>query len=164
MMASACVTGATGYVASELIRQLLGRGYRIKATVRCPIDSPRLQYLHDIAHGSTGSLHLVQVPDLQKESEALDTAVAGSQYVFHVASPFRFDGDPELDIVQPAVQGTRAVLKTAAKHKQDVKRVVVTSSVCGAQGVCVVTYEAYFTFRRQCKPIHQRPLSMDGCG
>lgn len=129
-MASACVTGATGYVASELIKQLLGRGYKIKATVRCPVDAPRLQYLRDMASNSSGSLDLVQVPDLQQESEALDTAVAGSKYVFHVASPFRFDGDPELDIVQPAVQGTKALLKTAAKHKADVKRVVVTSSVC----------------------------------
>jgi nucleoside-diphosphate-sugar epimerase len=132
-MASACVTGATGYVASELIRQLLGKGYKIKATVRCPVDSPRLQYLHDIARSSSGSLDLVQVPDLQQGSEALDTALAGSQYVFHVASPFRFDGDPDLDIVQPAVRGTKAVLEAAAKQKPGLKRVVVTSSVCGKQ-------------------------------
>ncbi|WIA11508.1 hypothetical protein OEZ85_011621 [Tetradesmus obliquus] len=129
-MASACVTGATGYVASELIKQLLGKGYKIKATVRCPTDSPRLQYLRDIAQSSCGSLDLVQVPDLQQGSEALDSALAGSQYVFHVASPFRFDGDPDLDIVQPAVRGTKAVLEAAAKQKPAVKRVVVTSSVC----------------------------------
>jgi nucleoside-diphosphate-sugar epimerase len=78
-------------------------------------------------------LDLVQVPDLQQGSEALDTALAGSQYVFHVASPFRFDGDPDLDIVQPAVRGTKAVLEAAAKQKPGLKRVVVTSSVCGKQ-------------------------------
>jgi dihydroflavonol-4-reductase len=132
-MASACVTGATGYVASELIKQLLRKGYKIKATVRCPVDSPRLQYLRDIAYLSSGSLDLVQVPDLQQASEALDTALAGSQYVFHVASPFRFDGDPDLDIVQPAVRGTKAVLEAAAKQKPGLKRVIVTSSVCGKQ-------------------------------
>lgn len=133
-MSSACVTGATGYVASELIRQLLSRGYAIKATVRCPTDSPRLQYLRDLAGSGSGSLQLVQVPDLQQLSEALDTAISGAQYLFHVASPFRFDGDPNNDIVQPAVQGTRTVLETAAKHKPGLKRVVVTSSVCGESG------------------------------
>jgi hypothetical protein len=40
---TACVTGATGYVASELIRQLLERGYAVKATVRCAVDAERLQ-------------------------------------------------------------------------------------------------------------------------
>jgi nucleoside-diphosphate-sugar epimerase len=92
-----------------------------------------LQYLRDIAQSSSGSLDLVQVPDLQQASEALDSALAGSQYVFHVASPFRFDGDPELDIVQPAVHGTEVVLEAAAKQKPAVKRVIVTSSVCGKQ-------------------------------
>eukprot|EP00878_Enallax_costatus_P022230 GHUV01023574.1.p1 GENE.GHUV01023574.1~~GHUV01023574.1.p1 ORF type:complete len:154 (+),score=30.10 GHUV01023574.1:333-794(+) len=130
-MPSACVTGATGYVASELIRQLLSRGYSIKATVRCAPDSQRVQFLRDLTGSS--SLELVQVPDLQQHSEALDAAIAGAQYLFHVASPFRFDGDPNNDIVQPAVQGTRTVLEAAAKHKPGLQRVVVTSSVCGEQ-------------------------------
>eukprot|EP00882_Tetradesmus_deserticola_P026057 GHRQ01028670.1.p2 GENE.GHRQ01028670.1~~GHRQ01028670.1.p2 ORF type:complete len:135 (+),score=18.96 GHRQ01028670.1:314-718(+) len=130
-MVSACVTGATGYVASELIKQLLSKGYSVKGTVRCPVDSPRVQHLRDTAQSSSGSLDLVQVPDLQQGAKALDTALANSQYVFHVASPYRFDGDPDLDIVQPAVRGTKAVLEAAAKQKPGVKRVIVTSSVCG---------------------------------
>lgn len=89
---TACVTGATGYVASELIRQLLVRGYAVKATVRCAVDSPRLQYLRDLASKGEGTLQLVQVPDIEHASEALDTALQGVSYVFHVASPFRFDG------------------------------------------------------------------------
>jgi nucleoside-diphosphate-sugar epimerase len=75
-------------------------------------------------------LQLVQVADLQQPSEALDTAISGANYLFHVASPFRFDGDPNNDIVQPAVQGTRTVLEAAAKHKDGLRRVIVTSSVC----------------------------------
>lgn len=90
---TACVTGATGYVASELIRQLLSRGYAVKATVRCAPESPRLQYLRNLAAKSDGSLELVQVPDLEKPSDALEKALQGASYVFHVASPFRFDGE-----------------------------------------------------------------------
>eukprot|EP00775_Hariotina_reticulata_P006027 gene6027-6265_t len=88
VMPSAFVSGATGYVASELIKQLLARGYDIKATIRSAPE--RLQYLQELAHASDGSLQLFQVPDLEQPSEALDNAIAGSEYVFHVASPFRF--------------------------------------------------------------------------
>jgi nucleoside-diphosphate-sugar epimerase len=83
-------------VASELIRQLLSRGYAVKATVRCAADSPRLQYLRDIADKGEGTLQLVQVTDIQHPSEALDSALEGVTYVFHVASPFRFDGEWQL--------------------------------------------------------------------
>jgi len=51
----------------------------------------------------------------------------------------RFDGDPNLDIVQPAIRGTRTVLEAAAKQKQHgLKRVVVTSSVCGEANLIVL--------------------------
>lgn len=96
MAPTACVTGATGYVASELIRQLLATGYAVKATVRCAVDSPRLQYLRDLAGKSEGTLQLVQVPDIEHASEALDTALQGVSYLFHVASPFRFDGEQQV--------------------------------------------------------------------
>jgi hypothetical protein len=53
--------------------------------------------------------------------------------------PCRFDGDPNLDIVQPAIRGTRTVLEAAAKQKQHgLKRVVVTSSVCGEANLIVL--------------------------
>lgn len=32
----ACVTGGSGYIASELIKQLLLKGYGVKTTVRDP--------------------------------------------------------------------------------------------------------------------------------
>lgn len=41
--------------------------------------------------------------------------------------------DPQRDLVDPAVKGTRNVVQAAAKSKDTVKRVVVTSSFAGAQ-------------------------------
>eukprot|EP00877_Chromochloris_zofingiensis_P011157 jgi/Chrzof1/6295/Cz18g00160.t1 len=130
MMKTACVTGATGYVASELVKQLLERGYNVKATIRCPPDSPKVKHLVKLPERLPGKLQLHQVSDVQHPSPALDEAVAGCQYVFHVASPFKFDGNPQLDIVDPAVKGTTTVLRAAAQVKQPGQRVVVTSSVC----------------------------------
>ena len=44
----ACVTGATGFLASELVAQLLGRGYRVHATVRSLANAERNTCLLDL--------------------------------------------------------------------------------------------------------------------
>lgn len=46
--------------------------------------------------------------------------------------PLRVD-DPQKDLVDPAVKGTTTVLRSVAKSKDTVKRVVLTSSVAGRQ-------------------------------
>ena len=49
--------------------------------------------------------------------------------------PCRAD-DPQKDLLDPAVKGTTTVLRSAAKSKQSVKRVVLTSSIAGAPHAC----------------------------
>lgn len=63
---------------------------------------------------------------------AFDAAFAGCAYVFHTASPFFIEaGDPQAQLVDPAVRGTRNVMAAAAKNKASVWRVVLTSSCAG---------------------------------
>jgi dihydroflavonol-4-reductase len=60
---------------------------------------------------------------------SFDRAVDGSDVVIHTASPYVIDApDPQLDLVDPAVNGTRNVLEASAKTSA-VKRVVYTSSM-----------------------------------
>jgi nucleoside-diphosphate-sugar epimerase len=53
----------------------------------------------------------------------------GVDYVIHVASPFHFKAtDFAKDFYEPAIDGTKEMLKAASEAKT-VKRVVITSSV-----------------------------------
>lgn len=66
---------------------------------------------------------------------AFDAAFSGCRYVFHTASPFFIEaGDPQAQLVEPAVQGTRNVMEAAARNKATVRRVVLTSSCAGKRG------------------------------
>ncbi len=61
------------------------------------------------------------------DADSLDRAIEGCDYVVHTASPLPVKPPTdENECIKPAVEGTLAVLRAAAKHK--VKRVVITSS------------------------------------
>ncbi|KAM1363663.1 hypothetical protein ACFX15_028015 [Malus domestica] len=121
-----CVTGASGYIASWLVKLLLQRGYTVKATVRDPSDPKKTEHLLSL-DGAKERLHLFKADLLEEGS--FDTAVDGCQGVFHTASPVQFSAtDPQAEIVEPAVKGTLNVLKSCAKFTT-VKRVVLTSSM-----------------------------------
>lgn len=62
-------------------------------------------------------------------------AVKDCQFVIHVASPFpnQTVANPEEELIKPAVEGTKHVLKACAESKT-VQRVVLTSSVAAIHG------------------------------
>jgi len=118
-----CVTGASGLVASWLVRQLLERGLQVRGTVRRASSVPHLQSLP----GAAERLELVEADLLAPSS--FEAAVRGCTTVFHTASPYVIQvDDPQRDLVDPAVNGTRAVLAACAKAPE-VTRVVLTSSM-----------------------------------
>lgn len=62
-------------------------------------------------------------------------AVKDCTYVIHVASPFpATNPTDEMEVIGPAVEGTKNVLEACAKTKGGVKRVVLTSSVVAIYG------------------------------
>lgn len=123
------VTGATGYVAGWLVKELLDAGITVHAAVRDPDRKDKVAHLQEIAAGSPGTLRFFRADLLEEGSYA--EAMAGCAIVFHTASPFTTSvKDPQRELIEPAVKGTRSVLETAARTAS-VKRVVVTSS-CAA--------------------------------
>jgi dihydroflavonol-4-reductase len=120
-----CVTGASGFIAGHVIKLLLERGYKVRGTVRNPGKSQELTSLTGLP-GAAERLELV-AGDLLTPG-AFDAAVRGCEVVMHTASPYVLDAkDPQKDLVDPAVKGTRNVLGACEKAK--VKRVVLTSSM-----------------------------------
>lgn len=125
---SVCVTGAGGFVASELVKLLLSRGqYAVRGTVRDPGASKNAHL--KVLEGAEERLQLLKADLMDYNSIA--SAVAGCEGVFHVASPVlsHRPSNPEVEVIAPAVIGTTNVLKACYEAK--VRRVVVVSS-CGA--------------------------------
>lgn len=122
-----CVTGAGGFVASWLVERLLAGGrYMVHGTVRDPGDAKNAHLA--AMDGAADRLRLFRAELLDYGSVA--AAIAGCDGVFHVASPVPMTypiGDPEVELLAPAVTGTKNVLKACSEAK--VKRVVVVSSV-----------------------------------
>lgn len=126
------VTGATGYVAGHVVRRLLDEGLTVHATVRDASNEGRLAYLHALAEDRPGRLELFSADLLNDGSFA--EAMAGCPTVFHIASPFlTASDDPQRDLVDPAVNGTRNVLDEASRTPS-VERVVLTSSCAAIYG------------------------------
>ncbi|EOY32713.1 Cinnamyl alcohol dehydrogenase, 82967-79323, putative isoform 4 [Theobroma cacao] len=149
-----CVTGASGYIASCLVKLLLLRGYTVKASVRDPNDPRKTQHLLAL-EGAEGRLKLFKATLLEEDS--YDAVVEGCEGVFHTASPFYHDvTDPQAELLDPAVKGTLNVLNSCAKTSS-VKRVVLTSSMAAVayngkpRTPDVVVDETWFTDPDYCK-------------
>jgi dihydroflavonol-4-reductase len=129
-----CVTGATGYVGSYIVKEALARGYRVRATVRDPKDEKRCAHVLALAReaGSPDALELVRA-DLA-DPASFEAALEGVDHVIHTASAVVLTAkDPQREIVDVAVEGAKNVIR-AARASNTVRRVVVTSSVAAVSG------------------------------
>lgn len=127
------VTGGSGYVASWIVRYLLEDGRTVRATVRNPAKATGLEHLHALERAHPGRLTLHRAELLEPGSYT--EAMAGCELVIHTASPFLLGKvrDPQKQLVDPALVGTRNVL-TSVNETPSVKRVVLTSSVVAICG------------------------------
>lgn len=127
MASPVLVTGATGYVAGWLVQYLLDAGVTVHAAVRSPDDPEKVGPLRAMADGTPGEIRFFRADLLEEGSYG--EAMAGCGVVFHTASPFTTEvDDPQRELVDPALLGTRNVL-TEANRTPSVQRVVLTSSV-----------------------------------
>ncbi|XP_011663482.2 NADPH-dependent aldehyde reductase ARI1 [Strongylocentrotus purpuratus] len=120
------VTGASGYIATHIVKQLQEAGYRVRGTVRSVSNPVKVGPLKELCPNPAHELELVEA-DLTKD-EGWKEAVQGCSHVLHTASPFPLAAPKHEDeLIKPAVDGTVRVLQ-ACQEVGGVERVVVTSS------------------------------------
>ena len=117
------VSGGSGYIAGFLIRQLVGEGWTVHATIRSlareaevrgwlNVDDARLRFF---------------AADLTRD-DGWAEAMAGCSHVAHVASPFPLSVPKHADeLIVPAREGALRALRFA--REAGVRRFVMTSSM-----------------------------------
>jgi nucleoside-diphosphate-sugar epimerase len=125
-MSTVLVTGGSGFIGSHTILQLLAAGHQVRTTVRSPAREAGVRTM--LAQGGANPGDRLSFFGADLESDAgWAQAVAGCDYVLHVASPFPA-GIPahEDELIVPAREGALRVLRAA--RDAGVRRVVLTSS------------------------------------
>ena len=114
-MAKYFVTGATGFIGGEIVKQLVGRGHKVVALVRSPARAAMLKALGV-------EIHAGDITD----RETLKTPMTGVDGVFHVAAWYKVGvNEPLAEHIN--VDGTRNVL--TMMRTLEIPRGVYTSTV-----------------------------------
>ncbi|CCE79242.1 Piso0_001294 [Millerozyma farinosa CBS 7064] len=125
-MAKVFVTGCTGFIAKNIVKFLIERGYEVVGTARSKAKGDKLR---EDLKSDKFSYEIVE--DIIK-ADAFDEALkkhVDAKVVLHTASPFFYDStDPEKDLVIPAIEGTKNILNAVHKIGRNVSRFVITSS------------------------------------
>lgn len=125
-MSTVLVTGGSGFIGSHAILQLLAAGHQVRTTVRNLKREGEVRAMLKQGGTEAGDRLTFAVADLEKDA-GWPAAVAGCEYVLHVASPFpQSVPKHEDELIIPAREGTLRVLRAA--RDAGVKRVVLTSS------------------------------------
>lgn len=126
MTKNVLVTGGSGSIAGWAIVELLKRGYSVRATVRSLDKGPKVRARVSSVVDPGERLSFFAA-DLTSDA-GWDDAVAGCDYVLHVAAPVGVEAprDPE-ELIVPTRDGALRVLRAACAAR--VERVVLTSAV-----------------------------------
>ena len=120
------VTGGSGFIAGHTILQLLNAGHQVRTTVRDMKREGEVRAMLKHGGAEPGERLSFFAADLQSDA-GWAPAVAGCDYVLHLASPFPANVPKHEDeLIVPAREGALRVLR--ASRDARVKRVVLTSS------------------------------------
>jgi nucleoside-diphosphate-sugar epimerase len=120
------ITGGSGFIGSHIILQLLAAGHQVRTTIRNLTREGDVRAMLKVGGADPGNRLSFFAADLENDAGWRE-AVAGSDYVLHVASPLPPSVPKHEDeLIVPAREGTLRVLR--ASRDAGIKRVVLTSS------------------------------------
>lgn len=97
-----CVTGATGFIGSAIVRALVDRGCEVRAVVEPGVDRANIERLDvEIVEGDV------------RDAKAMRGAAAGTRVLFHTAALYRFWASEPASFYDINVCGTRNVMDAA---------------------------------------------------
>src|SRR5438094_526044 len=122
-MSTILVTGGSGFIGGHCILQLLTAGHQVRTTVRSLKREADVRSMLKQGGAEQGNRLSFVETDLEKDAGWAE-AVAGCEYVLHVASPLPPNVPKnENELIVPAREGTLRVLR--ASRDAGVKRVVL---------------------------------------
>ena len=110
------VTGGSGFIGSNLVRELLARGHRVKALLRPGSNAPTL-----------GGLEFERVTGDVSDRQLLKREIAGCDWCFHAAANYHLWLRDYQPMYATNIEGTRNVVEAAGGV--GCKRIVYTSTV-----------------------------------
>jgi nucleoside-diphosphate-sugar epimerase len=136
------VTGASGFLSTHVIKQMLELGYRVRGTVRSLKNEQKVEPLRNLTKNPRHQLELVEA-DLLNEMSWLE-AVRDCTYVIHTASPVPSHlPKEENEVILPALRGVMNVFRACVQENSKVKRVVLTSSMVAITGDSYISNKVY---------------------
>jgi nucleoside-diphosphate-sugar epimerase len=122
------LTGGTGFLGAGILKELLHRGFHVRAAVR---SERKAEHVRKQFQTYGDKLEFTFVEDITSDG-AFDESVKGIDGIIHSAAPLPRPGslDPNT-FIDPSVNGTLSILKSALSSPT-VNRVVITSSLFAA--------------------------------
>jgi cinnamoyl-CoA reductase len=129
------VTGANGFIASYIVKQLLEKGYKVRGCVRDASKPEKVNHLLNLPNANE-NLVLFSTGDLAATKPGcFDTPMSGCDAVFHAATSLYYNLDmsaPDAGenlIYKPAMASTHELLDCISRKSDTVRSLILTSSM-----------------------------------
>jgi dihydroflavonol-4-reductase len=119
------IIGGSGFIGSYITKIFLEENYKVKVSSTDINNKRKYEHLQSLSNADNLQVCALDVRDLKM----LEDFVKGCEILIHAGTPFKLDvKDPQTELFEPTVQGTRNFLKAVSKSKE-LKKVVVIASV-----------------------------------